>query len=93
MVSCVLFLVADSSTVLDFKPYLICKRGVALSLEQCLKQLREAKNMKPSWKVRGFEKQTFWKIKCSGLRLFLMRKTSKNSDADVYICMKRDTVI
>ena len=32
--------------------------GVGVSLEKCLKQLREAKNMKPLWKVKGFEKQT-----------------------------------
>ena len=35
------------STFPDRKPHLFCKRGVAVSLEKCLKQLREATNMKP----------------------------------------------
>ena len=56
-----LLLVAVSSTFRDNKPYLICEIGRACCLEKCLKQLREAKNMKPLWKVKGFEKPATWK--------------------------------
>ena len=56
MVSCFLLLVAVSTTFLDFR-----KSSVAWRPEKCMKQLREGKNMKPLWKVKGFEKQTSWK--------------------------------
>ena len=32
------------------------------SNEKCLKQLREAKNRKSLWKVKGSKKQTSWKV-------------------------------
>ena len=53
VVSCCLLLVAVSSTFRDFKPYLFHISSRAWSLEKCLKQLREAKNMKPLWKVKA----------------------------------------
>ena len=39
----------------------LCIIGEIGSLEKCLKQLREAKHMKPLWKVKGFEKPATWK--------------------------------
>ena len=94
MVSCFLLLVAVSSTLRDFKPNLICKRGVAWSFEKCLKHLREAKHMKPLWKVKGFEKPTPWKVSVVDCVFFFHEKMSKKSDADMYIfmCMKTVTL-
>ena len=57
MISCFLLLAAVSSTFRDNKPYLFHISSRACCLEKSLKQLREAKNMKPLWKVKGFEKQ------------------------------------
>ena len=57
MVSCFFLLVAVSCTFLDVKLHCFF-----WSLEKCWKQLREAKNMKPLWKVKAFEKQTSWKV-------------------------------
>ena len=56
-----LLLVAVSSTFRDFKPYIFHISRRACCPEKCLKQLREAKNMKPLWKVKGFEKPVTWK--------------------------------
>ena len=50
-------LVAVSSTFLYFR-----KKKWSLKSRRCLQQLREEKNMKPLWKVQGFEKQTSWKV-------------------------------
>ena len=43
--------------------------------------------MKPLWKVKGFEKQTSWKL--SVLDCVFHAKMSKTNDADMYmyICM------
>ena len=57
-----------------------------------MKQLREANNMKPLWKVKGFEKQTSWKVSVPD-RFFFFEKPSKKSDADMYIDMFLCTVI
>ena len=57
MVSCFFLLVAVSCTFLDVKLHCFF-----WSLEKCWKQLQEAKNMKPLWKVKAFEKQTSWKV-------------------------------
>ena len=71
MVSFFLLLEAVSSTFRDFKPYLFHISSRVCCLEKCLKQLREAKNMKPLWKVKGFEKQTY----------HTNRQTKSHSDA------------
>ena len=79
MVSCFLLLGAVSSTFLDFR-----KSSVAWRPEKCMKQLREAKNMKPLWKIKGFWKAVIMESKCSRLR-FSMIKWAKKGDADMYM--------
>ena len=71
-------LVAVSSSFLYFR-----KKKWSLKSRKCLKQLREEKNMKPLWKVQGFEKQTSWKV--SVLDFVIHDKMSKKSDADMYM--------
>ena len=85
MVSCFFLIVAVSSTFRDLKPYLFHISSRAWSLEKCLKQLREAKNMKPLWKVKGFEKQTYqpqqtWKdTRTDRRKVTVMHKTSRRT--------------
>ena len=83
MVSCFLLLVSVSSTFRDVKSYLICGIGRTWSLEKCLKQLREVKNMKPLWKVKDFEKSVPWQESVPDF-VFFSGKNSKKSDIDIH---------
>ena len=59
MVSLFLLLVAVSSTFADFKLHLFHTPRRASNLQKCLKLPTSRKNMKPLWKVKGFEQQTY----------------------------------
>ena len=80
-----LLLVDVSSTFRDFKPYLFHISSRASSLKKCLKQLREAKNMKPLWKVKGFEKQKYQPqhtgkdTRTDRRKVIVMHKTSRRT--------------